>query len=45
MNDIGNDKQALVKYGREGWRLVAATQDGPFRNLYFERPLPSKSQP
>ena len=36
-NDVSNDKEILTKYGREGWRLAAATQNGPFRNLYFER--------
>ena len=36
-DNIRPDKQTLAKYGREGWRLVTATQDGPWRQLYFER--------
>ena len=39
-NSLDNDRAALAKYGQQGWRLVAATQDGPSRQLYFERQLP-----
>jgi hypothetical protein len=38
-HNIDDDKQALAKYGHEGWRLVATTDDGHYRRLYFERQL------
>lgn len=33
-------KYLLAKYGREGWRLVSATQNGSYTYLYVERQLP-----
>ena len=37
MNSAQNDKEALAKYGAQGWRLVATAGDTIHRNLYFER--------
>jgi hypothetical protein len=34
-------KRAAMQYGAQGWRLVAASQEGGLRTLYFER---SKAQ-
>jgi hypothetical protein len=34
-------KEVVAKYGREGWRLTAATvTEGGWTTLYFERLLP-----
>jgi hypothetical protein len=41
-NDRSNDKEVLQKYGAAGWRLAAATQDGPWRTLYLERQLAAR---
>jgi hypothetical protein len=34
-----SDNDVLVKYGQQGWRLVAAAGTGSWRYLYFERQL------
>jgi hypothetical protein len=41
-NGPENDKEVLRKYGAQGWRLVAATQNGPWRMLYLERQLAAR---
>jgi hypothetical protein len=41
-NGTENDNEVLRKYGHEGWRLAAATQNGPFRTLYLERQMPPR---
>lgn len=38
--DVTHNKEALTKYGREGWRLAAASQTSVSgTNLFFERQL------
>jgi hypothetical protein len=34
------DKEVLLKYGRQGWRLAAAFSVGSGHYLYLERQLP-----
>jgi hypothetical protein len=41
-NGVENAKPILAQFCKQGWRLVTATQEGPFRTMFFERQLPAQ---